>query len=127
VAKIILNEKALFEENLILKESIKKLESGNSDLLYKISILEKEVLGKKDEVIGLQEKIISDKEKVDLKESKNNDFGLYFISTFQTGPDGGVGLGGSIVKQKFSFGLTIKPKTAQSDSSYSAIVGFKIF
>lgn len=127
VAKIIENEKSLFEENAALKEALAQSEKSNKQLSSDLDFIENQILAKKNEIEKIQSEIIQDKDAV-IKQSNNRDVGIYLISSYTAGLDSGAGFGFSYINERLSIGATLNPRQEQPVlKSFSIIVGLKLF
>lgn len=129
VAKIILNEKELYEENILLKEYIKGLEEENLKLKQTVDIATKDYLDLSSKLILKQEEIISKQEELANNKQKSGNNGFYLKSDYLTN-NIGLGLGVSYVSTKMFYSASIFPDVRIENLStkvYGFSVGLKLF
>lgn len=129
-AKIIQNEEALFNENLLLKEYVKGLESEKKNLLFQITKLETDILKNKDEIISVQSSTIDTFKDLRKNEAKNSDFGIYLNGAFTT-REVGFSAGGSVVSKKMTYTVLYNPSVeiaaGERVQAFQFMVGIKLF
>lgn len=129
VAKIILNESRLYQENQDLKDYIKTLEEENKKLSDKITYQEKEIFEKQQEIVEKQKEIMKDKDEIiSIQKSKSSD-GLYLDGCILT-QNNGFGFGSSYVFSKVKISASYVPNLKIEKDNYKFFIitlGIKIF